>query len=587
MLRLINDVNKESGSHPLNVENDKWFVTYKADGMDTLQFEIQSTDSSYRYVHEEADIIVDSNNRNLGRSRNIFTIKKIDRHSDFITVTCEVNTDDWKAMFYHKYEAKTNAALTDAINGIKPDGWKVIINGTFLKKYDIPEIADKNGLELITAILNVFGAKPYFNALAKELQILNPDGGQDSGAVLREDVNVKNVGYNGNSTSFATRVYAYGKVDDTTKKNLTLESVTGGLEYVQDKMYADKIICYGFTDTSITDAVTLYNKAMDKLNELYQPSYSYTLELAVGASKLTGSSADYQKQLNLFDTVKLVDRERFVTHKVVEYVHYPEADYLDTCTLSAVVPALEKDWRKAGNPDGIWLGEVTQAVADAKKYGGTKNSYGVQEVYDKDGNLYKTTDNSGTSEKHNGMYSYENYYAENAEGVGTQKIQIGSRREMDSASNAIKADVDVNGKFRAGVDLKAYIGTDVPTFPDTKFNGNSGGLQKHTIGIFGQNGIRAGSDGSEDNPIVTHNFAYLVAYPIQHNGKVEYCMQFAGDADPWAGGTSGNAKYKFNGDVYFSEKPYVRGEDGYFYEIGVDKEGNLKATKKTTPTYFV
>lgn len=158
---------------------------------------------------------------------------------------------------------------------------------------------------------------------------------------------------------------------------------------------------------------------------------------------------------------------------------------------------------------------------------------------------------------------------------------------MDSASNAIKADVDVNGKFRAGVDLKAYIGTDVPTFPDTKFNGNSGGLQKHTIGIFGQNGIRAGSDGSEDNPIVTHNFAYLVAYPIQHNGKVEYCMQFAGDADPWAGGTSGNAKYKFNGDVYFSEKPYVRGEDGYFYEIGVDKEGNLKATKKTTPTYFV
>ena len=59
MLRLINDINKESGSHPLNVEQDKWFVTYKSDGMDTLQFEIQANDASYRYVHEEADIIVE------------------------------------------------------------------------------------------------------------------------------------------------------------------------------------------------------------------------------------------------------------------------------------------------------------------------------------------------------------------------------------------------------------------------------------------------------------------------------------------------------------------------------------------------
>ena len=72
---------------PLQLEDDKKYVTHKFDGYDTLTFEIESTNPVYRYIAEEVKI-ADEKNR--------YVVKSIDEHSDFVTVVSDLDIDDWK-----------------------------------------------------------------------------------------------------------------------------------------------------------------------------------------------------------------------------------------------------------------------------------------------------------------------------------------------------------------------------------------------------------------------------------------------------------------------------------------------------------
>lgn len=310
---------------PFPIEDDKRYVTHKYDGYDTLTFEMDGSNPLYKYIAEEVKI-EDEKNR--------YVVKKIDEHSDFVTVVCNVDLDDWKSEVFQEFRT-TNTMLAEVLNTIVPDGWQIIGAGQFTKRTTIEE-TEGEPLKCVTAAdILLPAAEAYscvfnFNSIKKTIEAIDPTSFKASGDFFTDELNLKNLGYVGDSTEFATRLYAFGKKDEDGNP-LTFESINGGKPYVEDYTYSDKIISVGWTDERYTDKQSLLDAAIAKLKQLSFPSRSYTCD----AQNIT-------KGAWLYKVVTLIDRRRKtrVEHQIVEYKEYPESA-LDSITLSMTAPKIE------------------------------------------------------------------------------------------------------------------------------------------------------------------------------------------------------------------------------------------------------
>lgn len=65
-----------------------------------------------------------------------------------------------------------------------------------------------------------------FNVISKMLIVINPSEYEASGDYLTDELNLKSVGFTGNSSEFVTRLYAYGK-KDSNGNPVTFSAVNG------------------------------------------------------------------------------------------------------------------------------------------------------------------------------------------------------------------------------------------------------------------------------------------------------------------------------------------------------------------------
>ena len=324
MLKIYNPVN-ESDVIPLQLENVKRYVTHKWDGNDVLTFEIESNNPVYKSIVEETKI-EDENNR--------YIVKKIDEHSDFVTVNCYIDLDDWKENLIKVFRT-TNKMLLEVLQEILPEGWLIIGGGTFTDRRTVEE-SEGNAFELVTPIellpkiSEVYGCTFNFNAINKTIEVIDYKSYSPSGKYFSDELNLESIGFVGDSSNFATRLYAYGKKDDSGNA-LTFASINDGKEYVENCSYSNKIISVGWSDERYTVKENLLEDAKAKLKELAFPVRSYTCEM----SKLGDGIWMYQ-------VVTLIDRKRKtrINHQVIEYKEYPN-HVNDSITLSAVSPRIE------------------------------------------------------------------------------------------------------------------------------------------------------------------------------------------------------------------------------------------------------
>ena len=108
MLSVLNGTE----SKILLVDKGKSFVTYKFNGYDTLTFELSKNSSSYALIQEEAKVTDFKNN---------YIVKNIDEHSDFVTISCELDLDDWKKNIFPDFRT-TNKNLAQVLQMILPAG---------------------------------------------------------------------------------------------------------------------------------------------------------------------------------------------------------------------------------------------------------------------------------------------------------------------------------------------------------------------------------------------------------------------------------------------------------------------------------
>lgn len=318
-------IHTSDGFKPLAIDPDKYYVTHKFDGFDTLTFEIDKTSEFYKYVTEEVQIT---------DRKNKYIIKNVDEHSDFVTVSCNLNLNDWKSKIFPEFRT-TNKALAQVLPLILPEGWVSLGEGTFNKhttveQYEGQPLRAVNALEILGIVATTYGCVFNFDTINKRLSCINPEDFKISQEFFTDELNLTDLGYVGNSDNFATRVYAYGKKDETTGQYLTFESINNGKAYVENFEHSKDVISIGVADERYTVKQELMEYALRVLSEVSQPKRSYSC-------KVWNLSDDFW----MYKRVTLIDRVRgkHIVHQVVEYTEY-ENHINDTITLSRVQPSI-------------------------------------------------------------------------------------------------------------------------------------------------------------------------------------------------------------------------------------------------------
>lgn len=325
---VLHDAQNQSVTYPLAVDDDKWFILHRLDGEDELEFELSLEDEMTAKILEE--MLVDANG-------NQYVVKNVDEHSNFMTVTCVVNLDDFKAEFI-RHVLYRNAFLSDVLTDILPDGWLAVGDTSITRKATIGSddgvatYDNLNAYDVLFLAQEAYGVTFNFNAITKILTVIDRSEVQSSGSYLMEDLNLESVGYVGSTKAFATRLYAYGKMDEETGQYLTFASINDGKEYIEDHSYSNKVISVGWTDERYTVKENLLADARKKLAALALPQRSYAC-----------NAKNVLDDVYVTKVITLVDKRRRqrVDHMVVEWKEYSRSD-MDVITLSQSQPTITK-----------------------------------------------------------------------------------------------------------------------------------------------------------------------------------------------------------------------------------------------------
>lgn len=378
MIKLYNP-NDESDVIPFEVDDENKFVTHVFEGYDTLEFEIGRDDEIYKAIVEEAKV---------SDGKNMYVVKSIDERSDFVTIKCDVDIDDFKRSVIYSFR-KTNSTLSEVLEEVVPESWTISYEGVFTKRTTVEDTQGKpmlavTPIDVMDKAATVYGCVYNFKVLEKTLVVIDPKIYTPTGKFFTDELNVDNLGFNGSTDGFATRVYGFGKVGEDGVP-LTFEDINDGKPYVENVAHSTKIISIGFSDERYTTMDGLLERAKEMLEEVSSPVRSYEFD----AKNLDGD-------VWLYRVVTLIDRRRKtrINHQIVEWKEYSgKYRYKDKLTLSSkqkdirsfVDSVKEETKEEVSKSEQTLQGKLEQALKNATdKITGNKGGNFVW-VFDSDG----------------------------------------------------------------------------------------------------------------------------------------------------------------------------------------------------------
>lgn len=308
---------------PLNGYSDL-SITHKLDGCDTMTFYVDVTHPQYQNLFEECRIIAQGND---------WLIKKIDDDK----IDCELNFDFLKTKIYSQYISETRS-LQEVLEDHLPVGW-TIEDGNLSSIRRTIEFDYCTDYDVIYQCISTYSVYFLWNILEKRLVVINPNMMPSTGEYLTSELNLTKLSFKGDTTEFATRLYAYGK-DGLTIEKAIVDGSEYGLTYVENKEYVNKTICAYWSDDRYTIPENLYTDAVSKLKTLSFPVRSYecdVIDLAKQNDKFSFLDFKMHKKITLIDT----ERGIKVEHQIVEYTEYPEEPNRNKLTLSCVPQTIQ------------------------------------------------------------------------------------------------------------------------------------------------------------------------------------------------------------------------------------------------------
>ena len=318
-----------SGGVPLH--EDDYYIKELASGLDELVFSMSIWDAEYPLIQEEASIQEHSNDD----APINYLVKAIDGGSERAHIKCQIDLDEWRSAMVIGYNSGS-ASIGEIVDAVKPTGWTVTDNSGITYKRTI-KLDAATAFDVLEQCRSTFSGMTFrFDNVAKTVEIVNMENGQNIGAFATRDLNLKRNDYKGKSTGFATRLYAYGK------DGLSFADINGGKPYVENHDYSNRVICAYWSDERYTVKANLLLDAQAKIDEMAVPQRSFDCDV-VDLAAVDPTKYSYLS-FPLFTVVGLIDQTRSagkVNHRVVERWRYPYLPEKNKVVLSTAAPRIQ------------------------------------------------------------------------------------------------------------------------------------------------------------------------------------------------------------------------------------------------------
>lgn len=244
-----------------------------------------------------------------------YVIKEVNySNKDYIEVFGKLNLDDLKGKTVQAFdstEKTVNEFLTDLL--YTTDWTFELVNPINKRRTIRCEVATVH--DLIIDMVNTYGVEVEFDTLSRTVNVYQIIG-TDRGAFAYTDLNIKSTDYQSDTYDFATRIYPYGK------DGLNVESVNGGLPYITNNQFSNKIVEIVWKDDRYTDAQTLYDDAAVKLAEISKPRIAISLDVIdLAKAKPEYSILDFR----LGDFITVLDKVNGTKYqeRIFKLTNYP------------------------------------------------------------------------------------------------------------------------------------------------------------------------------------------------------------------------------------------------------------------------
>ena len=345
MLKLLNGTDNPI----LNVDN--FYIEELWSGLDELVFDIPVTDPGYKAILEESVV----------EYEQPYLVKAVDGGSTSAKIKCQLDVDELKADMLISYSNGSDTVI-GTIEGVLPAGWAAV-DHAYISNRRTVELEAGTPLDIIQKCADTYSVVIRYDIKNQQVHVWDPDSFEPLGAFASRDLNLQEVNYKGKSSDFATRLYGYGK------DGLTVASINGGLPYVENKDYADKIISVYWKDDRYTVAENLLADMKKKLKEMAVPTASYSCSVMDLAK--TNPELYAHQDFSLMQVIRLVDSVKgaAVNHQVVQYRRYPFYPEKNVITLSTVAPSIQSTVKQLqynqDNPSSPFRQQMQAAIQNA------------------------------------------------------------------------------------------------------------------------------------------------------------------------------------------------------------------------------
>lgn len=330
-----------------------------------MVFNISIWDELYSQLVEEAVI--------RDRDQQWYLIKQIDGGTDTAKIVAQLNLDAWKTSMLIGY-SNGSATLDATITGVLPAGWSLVDNTGLTIKRTIE--GDYTPLEIVEACRDTYGVYFRFDNVAQTITVVIPDAAAPLGAFATRDLNLKEINYKGKSTTFATRLYAYGA------DGLSFASINDGKPYVDNNAYSDKVVCAVWKDDRYTVAENLLEDATAKLAVMAVPDRSYDCDVV--DLRATNPEMYGFLDFEVFSVATLIDDAKgfSINYQVVErwnYPYYPEKNKVIFSSSPAKIQSqVTQISESINNPNSAFQQQQAAAIGNATNWiTGTNGGYVV------------------------------------------------------------------------------------------------------------------------------------------------------------------------------------------------------------------
>ena len=303
-----------------------FFQTHSYGGMKYLQFDVSIKHSLYKYMTEETRLEYDD---------QYYLIKGVNERSSagICTINAELDLTGLENKVYITKTWTTESFVSFTTDILSGTGW-TIANAGLIGKRTTTEAKDETPRQLLDKSSNAtsYGACYEFDTKNKVITCIKPENNTNpSGVYFTDELNLTELTMKGSSSSLVTRLYPVGK------DGLTIRSVNGGKDYIENYTYTNKVVCAVWRDERYTNAQSLKDDGIVKLEALANPERSYTCKV-INLAKTNPDIYGNILPIRLYDIETLVDRNRGtrIDHRIVELREYPADHTLDTVVLSTV-----------------------------------------------------------------------------------------------------------------------------------------------------------------------------------------------------------------------------------------------------------